>query len=108
MTPIKTTIFTVSILAWVIKNQNRINSSDFVDYGLAPAAGLEPATSKLTASCSTTELRRNTGHRCAAARRGLWRVAGDGISDITYGAWVIITLISGVVKGLGVFSVLAR
>ncbi len=60
MTPIKTTIFTVSILAWVIKNQNRINSSDFVDYGLAPTAGLEPATSKLTASCSTIELRRNT------------------------------------------------
>ena len=27
---------------------------------LAPAAGLEPATSKLTASCSTIELRRNT------------------------------------------------
>jgi hypothetical protein len=27
---------------------------------LAPTAGLEPATSKLTASCSTIELRRNT------------------------------------------------
>ena len=27
---------------------------------LAPAAGFEPATSKLTASCSTIELRRNT------------------------------------------------
>lgn len=28
---------------------------------MAPAAGLEPATSKLTASCSTTELRRIIG-----------------------------------------------
>lgn len=27
---------------------------------MAPTAGLEPATSKLTASCSTIELRRNT------------------------------------------------
>jgi hypothetical protein len=50
----------VSNLVWGIKNQNRINSSDFVDHGLAPTAGLEPATSKLTASCSTIELRRNT------------------------------------------------
>jgi len=30
----------ISILVWDIKNQNRINSSDFVDHGLAPTAGL--------------------------------------------------------------------
>jgi hypothetical protein len=29
---------------------------------LAPTAGFEPATSKLTASCSTIELRRNTNN----------------------------------------------
>ena len=34
----------VSTSVWGIKNQNRINSSDFVDHVLAPAAGLEPAT----------------------------------------------------------------
>ena len=26
-------------LSWDIKSQNRINNSDFVDHGLAPAAG---------------------------------------------------------------------
>lgn len=30
------TLTVVSILFWGTKNQNRINSSDFVDYGLAP------------------------------------------------------------------------
>lgn len=29
---------------------------------MAPTAGFEPATSKLTASCSTIELRRNTNN----------------------------------------------
>lgn len=48
------------MLAWDIKSQNRINSSDFLYYALAPATGLEPVTYWLTANRSTTELRRNT------------------------------------------------
>lgn len=40
----------VLTLIWAIKN-NRLDS-------LAPEAGFEPATSKLTASCSTVELLR--------------------------------------------------
>ena len=35
-------------------------SHPFSLLSLAPTTGLEPVTSKLTASCSTIELRRNT------------------------------------------------
>lgn len=42
--------------------------ADACSFSMAPAAGLEPATSKLTASCSTTELRRNI--RSSACRCG--------------------------------------
>ena len=34
---------------------------------LAPRAGFEPATNRLTAGCSTTELPGNTAPRCAAS-----------------------------------------
>ena len=42
---------------------------NFYEILMAPRAGLEPATDRLTADCSTTELPRNTNHLLIKKRK---------------------------------------
>ena len=51
------------------KNRGDPALSDQIPLLLAPAVGLEPTTNRLTADCSTTELRWNSGHYVTAKRR---------------------------------------
>ena len=50
-------ILTMSLV--ILKHKKDLLKTEKVSCNMAPTAGLEPATNRLTADCSTTELSRN-------------------------------------------------
>ena len=58
----------------ILKTKNRRELSAVRD-DVAPPAGLEPATTRLTAECSAIELRRNDRMRNACSAYLCWRPA---------------------------------